>query len=224
MPDSPAAEAGLEVHDVITRISGEAVASSEDLTAAIAEMKPGQAVELDLIRGGKEQKIEAKLAPRPAHMAGGAPIQPMDLNQLNLDGIPAPFADRVRKMLEQNLAQPMFDLKLDEGGMVPGMGDALQLELGDALGELKIHGHDGFLMKQAMTIHLMDEEGSIEVKSNDGGKVITLRDNGGNVTWTGPWDTEQDKAAVPDEIRERIEKLNIDADGQGMRFDFQLDR
>jgi hypothetical protein len=35
----------------------------------------------------------------------------------------------------------------------------------------------------------------------------------------GPWDTEQDKAAAPEDIRERIEGMN-----QGNRFHFRLDQ
>ena len=41
----------------------------------------------------------------------------------------------------------------------------------------------------------------------------------GNVAWHGPWDTDQDKAAAPEDIRERIEKVHS---GSGNGFSFQF--
>jgi hypothetical protein len=61
----------------------------------------------------------------------------------------------------------------------------------------------------------MDEQGSIELKSTDGSKEVTIRDKENNITWTGPWDTEQDRAAAPDDVRQRVERLNLDTRIQG---------
>jgi hypothetical protein len=42
----------------------------------------------------------------------------------------------------------------------------------------------------------------------------------GQVQWEGPYDTPQDKDAAPPDVRERIERLNIDMDfkGNGLRL------
>jgi hypothetical protein len=61
----------------------------------------------------------------------------------------------------------------------------------------------------------MDEQGSIELKSNDGSKEVTLRDKDNALTWSGPWDTEQDKAAAPQDVRQRIDRLHLDSTFQG---------
>jgi hypothetical protein len=67
---------------------------------------------------------------------------------------------------------------------------------------------------------MMDDQGSVEIKSNDGSKEVTIRDKGNNITWTGPWDTEQDKAAAPEDVRTRVERLNFDTKfkGNGLRL------
>ena len=40
------------------------------------------------------------------------------------------------------------------------------------------------------------------------------------MTWSGPWDTAQDKAAAPADVRQRMESLNLDSDfkGNGLRL------
>jgi hypothetical protein len=57
---------------------------------------------------------------------------------------------------------------------------------------------------------MADANGSVELKSNKDGKEAIVRDPDDEITWSGPWDTEQDKAAAPPEVRERIDALNMD--------------
>lgn len=222
MPDSPAAKAGLEVHDVITRFAGTPVACSDDLTTAIQEHKPGDAVQLDLIRRGKPQKTDATLGNRPADLAGPT-IGPLD--QLNLDGIPDPFADRVRRMLEghRGEALPRFGQGFHD---IPADIDQAMREFQDRIRQMAddmpdIPDMGGIRMNHGTTFRLMDEEGSIELKSIDGGKEVTVRDAQGNVTWSGPWDTEQDKAGAPEDVRRRVERLNIEDHANGLRLKFR---
>ena len=67
------------------------------------------------------------------------------------------------------------------------------------------------------TIRMMDDKGSVEIKSTGEATEVTVRDKANEIIWSGPWDTEQDKAAAPDEVRERIEKRNI---GGGLKLQF----
>jgi membrane-associated protease RseP (regulator of RpoE activity) len=61
---SPADKAGLRVGDILTRIDGEAIESSWDVTAAVRPKKDGESVGLDIVRGGREQSLNATLAER----------------------------------------------------------------------------------------------------------------------------------------------------------------
>lgn len=222
MPDSPATKAGLEVHDVITRFAGGPVACADDLTAAIDGHSPGDVVQLDLIRRGEPQKLDVTLGNRPADLAGPA-VRPLD--QLNLDGIPDPFAERVRRMLEGH-----------RGELVPGFGQGIQdipADIDQAMRDLQgrmrqmaeeipgLPDMGGIRMNHGATFRLMDETGSIEVKSIDGGREVTVRDPQGNITWAGPWDTEQDKAGAPEDVRRRVERLNIENHANGLRLNFR---
>ena len=58
------------------------------------------------------------------------------------------------------------------------------------------------------------------MKSNDDSKEVTIRDKQDNVVWNGPWDTAQDKQAAPEDVRKRVDGLNIDDTfkGAGLRL------
>jgi serine protease Do len=196
-PDSPAAKAGIAVNDIITRVAGERVASALDLGEKIRAHKPGETIHLDVIHKGKSAGLDIALGSRPQ-----APDEMPDVQAL--DGIPKEMQDRIRDMKNRIGA---MELKLGglraDAGIVPGV---------PGMGKIEIHNGGA--------LRMMDPNGSVELKSNDDGKEITIRDHNDKVTWSGPWDTEQDKAAAPADVRQRIERLNIDTrvNGNGFRL------
>ena len=60
--DSPAAKAGIEVGDVITKIDGRPVEGSADLSRSIRSMKPGAKVNLTVWRAGKSREMAVTIA------------------------------------------------------------------------------------------------------------------------------------------------------------------
>jgi hypothetical protein len=230
MPAGPAENAGLAVHDVITHLGGEPVGSPEELTHRVTAHKPGDSVKVDLIHKGKPAVLEVVLGTRPDQLVMP---QPQALDQLNLDGVPQDLADRVRRMIEGNLGELKLDFGQNDQEAAPEVEDALRdmrermekamrgIQIPDIpQGGIQIP-QGGIKIHQGATLRMMDDEGSIEVKTNDDGKEVTVRDKDNQITWTGPWDTEQDKAAAPDDIRQRVERLNIDDAGNGLRFNFR---
>jgi S1-C subfamily serine protease len=61
---SPAAEAGIQPGDIITRFNGRDTATAEDLIAALRSTKPGDRVQLTVLRGDKTQQITVTVAER----------------------------------------------------------------------------------------------------------------------------------------------------------------
>ena len=68
---SPAAEAGLKQGDVVTELDGEPIAGTEDLVAAIAAHKPGEAVTLEIERGSGKTAVKVTLGTQPARSSTG---------------------------------------------------------------------------------------------------------------------------------------------------------
>lgn len=225
MPEGPAAKAGLVVHDVITNIAGDPVGSPEELTVRINARKPGDKIRMDVIHQGKASGIDVTLGERPAHLAAPAP-GPLD--QLNLEGVPEDLANRVRRMIEGNLGEMKLDFEKGVDQAAPQIEDAMRQmreQMGKAMEGFKLPEipqqggiQGGVEVHQGATFRLMDNDGSIELKSVEGGKEITVRDKDQNIVWTGPWDTEQDKAAAPEDVRRRVERLDFDAGGNGLKL------
>ena len=63
---TPAAEAGLKSGDVVVKVDGDPVGSSESLVASIRERSVGDKVSLTILRDGKQQNLTATLAAKPA--------------------------------------------------------------------------------------------------------------------------------------------------------------
>ena len=72
---SPAAKAGLQVEDVITKINGQPVTDEAELRNTIARTAPGQQVTLTVIRGGKEETLKATVGAIPDEQAAKPPAQ-----------------------------------------------------------------------------------------------------------------------------------------------------
>jgi predicted metalloprotease with PDZ domain len=76
-PDSPAATAGLQNGDVITRVDGRQVEDPQTLLNVLAQHKPGDKLKFQVERAGKEKSLEVTLGSRPARRPGeGAPGTP----------------------------------------------------------------------------------------------------------------------------------------------------
>ena len=109
VPDSPAAQAGLQPGDVITKVNGDSIKGPGDLSSDIAGISPGTSVNLGYVRAGKSETATVALQTLPANpntldaSAGAgaqssgnvgklslgltlAPLTPEESSQLNLPG------------------------------------------------------------------------------------------------------------------------------------------
>ncbi len=231
-PDGPAAKAGLAQNDIITRVSGKAVGSHDELREAVAGMKPGDEVSLDYLHRGDAKTATFALGampPRPAAIAG---MEPKPLENLMMNGVPPDQMQRIREAIEQNM-KAFEDLDAGRAGMPEEgllMGEGVHKRMQQMLQGLELRnlpgadlpGIGGFEMKgtSSSSIRMMDENGSVELKSRDGNKEVRVFGKDGKLQWEGPYDTPQDKEAVPEDIRARIDRLNIDTDfkGNGLRL------
>ncbi|MEX2446641.1 MAG: trypsin-like peptidase domain-containing protein [Dehalococcoidia bacterium] len=65
VPGSPAAEAGLQAEDVITHVDGEELVGESALASAMHGRRPGDTVDLTVLRGGAETGVEVTLDEAP---------------------------------------------------------------------------------------------------------------------------------------------------------------
>jgi serine protease Do len=65
VPDGPAGKAGVREDDVIRKVDGQPVKDNNDLLSQVASRKPGEKVELDILRDGKTVHATVALGLRP---------------------------------------------------------------------------------------------------------------------------------------------------------------
>lgn len=63
--NSPAAESGLAVGDIITKINDKTAINTRHMLNEVASLKPGSTVKLEVLRGGRSQTFNVTLAQRP---------------------------------------------------------------------------------------------------------------------------------------------------------------
>jgi serine protease Do len=70
-PDTPAARAGVRPGDVVVALDGEKIVTAGDLTTRLVQHKPGDEVELTIVRDRKKRQIRAVLGEFERQEAGG---------------------------------------------------------------------------------------------------------------------------------------------------------
>ncbi len=71
--DSPAAEAGLQAGDVIVAFNGQPVDSDTTLVRLVADVRPGQSVEIEFYRDGELESAQVELGERAANAPSEEP-------------------------------------------------------------------------------------------------------------------------------------------------------
>lgn len=214
-PNSPAGLAGLAEHDIIVAVEDATLSDQDSLRASLAKFKPGDEVTLKLVRRGKLIEQEVTLGEIEASQDAQAliPDQARDLNQLLRDQLGKQLGGFDNEQLRKQLLQEMERAFGPNGGK-----DLLEFKL-DLNGGNLLGGADKQLgFKGIGKMRFQDNEGSVEMDQSNGARELTIRDREGKVLFSGPYDSEIDKEALPEEFRDRVERLL----GSGGNGGFQL--
>jgi PDZ domain-containing protein len=171
-PGSPAAKAGLECNDLVTKVNSTPIHTADELTAAIHAAKPGQDVHITVQRPAQSGKpktltVTAHLTGTPAE--GGQPARP---TQAFL-GVVA--------MTHTTFTFP-FRVTIDVGNIGgPSAGLALTLGLLDVLSDGNLTG--GHRVAATGTINFDDSVGDVGGVAQ---KAVAVRRAGAQVFFVPP--------------------------------------
>ncbi len=70
---APAEQAGIQQGDVVVAVQGEPCRSMMQLAMAVGNLRPGEEVEVKVLREGEERELRIKLAERPSELDGRDP-------------------------------------------------------------------------------------------------------------------------------------------------------
>lgn len=219
VPESPAESAGIAKNDIVFEFEGEAVTSPQHLSELVRKKAPGDEVSVAVIQRGDKNDLTVTLGERPDHLpeaenaAGedappGIQLELGDVGELKFDIQPllrGGNADELKKQMEKMRAQMQQQLKgmmdLEDLGDLPGAADVM-----------------GMMSKSMM---FSDGNGSIKIETKDGKTHVTAKDADGNVTFEGPANSEEDRAKIPEDVREKLDQFessNIQLDFKGFNF------
>jgi hypothetical protein len=201
---SPAAEA-LKEDDVLTKLDDQILVNQPQLGVLVRAKKEGEEVRLTVVRAGKEVNLRVKLGSHDVPKFAG--------NTRILNG-PGGFGGAM------SMAGGLAQLR-----ELPGMDDDHARDVLRLIGR----EHQNFLARpnvrivhrgsgQGSTIldlpnsniSYSDDEGAIEIKSEEGKRELTVKDAKGKVTFQGPINTEEERKKLPPEVMKQLEKLDRD--------------
>ena len=208
---SGAFKAGLRKNDILMSFDGKNIVSPLDLRDAVKNREVGDEVVVEFIRKGEKQKEQVVLESRPQGLPGFVPPGMRGMGRLQqvwpqMGQMPAEaqqHIEKLRNMIDQEFAGVGLGLKLNE---------LLEGELPEGDGEIDMN----FDAQSSAT--WSDGKGSITMSMRGGQSEVQVRDTNGDVVFEGPWETEQDKAAVDPEVRNRIENMGVQRQGNQLKF------
>jgi len=201
---SPAADI-LKEDDVLTKLDDQILVNQQQLGVLVRSRKEGDEVKLTVVRGGKETTVKAKLATHEVPKMAAA---------FSFSGGPGGMTWSMGA-LPEGLARLR---------QMPGMDDDHAKDVLRMIGRehrnfmatpgVRIFRREGkgstILDLPNSNISYSDDDGSIEIKADDGKRELTVKDAAGKVTFQGPINTEEERKKLPPEVVKQLEKLDHD--------------
>jgi hypothetical protein len=240
-PGSPAAAAELVPFDVLTKYDDQILCAAVQLSALVKRTGTGKTATLTVLRGGKEMTVPVKIGEREADvtMQVIAPGMPgMGFGQGGVaitnivpgQGLDQAALERLTEWAKsggvwQGQVQGVVPLPGGAPGIVPPPvppvpvpgGNQRWLFInpnGPPAGSGVTPGTPGAVQSQSQSISVFSSaEGRVELRTVNGKKTVSVFDAAGKEQYAGPYDTDADRAAVPEALRDRVEKAVAASDG-----------
>lgn len=229
MPDSPAAKAGLKENDVIVKLGDISLSGPQSVTEALTDKVPGDKVTAVFYRKGKRETADitldgGMLSAEEILAAQGDPrTQPRVLPSVRRQmAPPAGMAGRsalpqrildMQQMMDDFLKDSAIDdFRMDDiisrMDLTPGAAQMLRSLQGlhqmpmPPMGKVSGGGHS------SSSVQMSDAKGTIVVSSSSQtGTTVHVTDASGKVLYSGPYNTQEEKEAVPEAVRERLKHI-----------------
>lgn len=237
IPDSPAAKAGLKENDVIVKLGDMSLSGPQSITEALAGKVPGDKITAIFYRNGKREtadltldagtlsaeeilaaqgdpRTQTRISPFSPRRTppGGFSARPA-LPQGLLGAHPGAAMDRMQQIMDEFLRDSVIDdSRMDDVfnrmNLTPGAAQVLrnlqQLQQMPMPSMGNVPGGDANIS----SVHMSDNNGSIVISSNSQtGTTVRVTDAAGKVLYSGPYNTQEEKDAVPEAVRERLKNI-----------------
>ena len=207
--NSPAADSGLKLHDVLLQLDDQILVNSSQLKALVQMKESGDIITLKILRKGKPKilkvtlsEIERQLPRSGNHYSNLGDLDVFLENQLPKTKLP--FDSSILNLLKKHgFSQipngPNSRIKnkrfFDFENPIHGSRE----------GDSQSHSYSS----EQKNIILSDENGTVEFSEKDGHKWLKVKDSEGKIIHEGPVNTEQQIQELPNSIREKLQKMDL---------------
>jgi hypothetical protein len=232
LPDSPAANAGVQRHDVLKLFNDQQLVDPGQLATLIRARGKDAEVSLTLLRQGQEQKVTVKISERM--MPDRKPFPLGDELRRNLENLPGTVRDSLRPLQDgvKNFQDRMrdFQQRFQEWQKNPSAGPAPEVPQFEGVPDNPFGPRPIDILREARRggaaevkaiaggntstwntsqarVFLKDDTGEVELSSANGHRTVTAKNAQGVITFSGPVDTDEQRRALPEDIRKKVEKM-----------------
>ncbi len=213
VPKGPA-EGVLQQHDILLKLDDQILIESRQLAVLVRNKKQGDEVSLTYLRAG--QKATAKVTLGQHEVPKLSAVLDMGADGLGFAAeragpaarvfeLPLSAAGRSREETDQVLA--LIDQARAQHGS-SGQHGPVRIQIdrqgGPGFRAMSINTADSNLV-------FSDDAGTLQLSHKDGAKTLVAKDAKGVELFSGPVTTPEERKALPDAVRARLEKL------EGMR-------
>ena len=216
VPDGPAAAAGVKESDILKMLNDQILTEPDQLSKLIRSFPEGTNVTLTILRKGTESKVTVRLGKRdmPArHGMNGFDkhwnFGDGDFGMMgNLQDL-KDLGNTQKGLIRDAVQRARDEVQRAKDEMVRARDEARR-----AVRDVRVSTTDNNGTISTTRIDLgkaqivfSDAKGEMKIDSIDGKKQLTAKDPQGRLVFSGPVETEEDRAKMPADVRERFEKL-----------------
>lgn len=235
LPDSPAAKAGVQKHDVLTMFNDQQLVDAAQFATLVRAAGKDADATLTLLRAAKEQKVSIKIGERMAPQRMSLPSGNEWREQF--ERFKGPAQDSLRKLQDkmkeygekmreyqerlknwqknpsEQMPQPPPPpaVEPEHAGMQIDPADVLVQAQPGGPRRIRFWRPDGAVSYNTADakVFIRDENGEIEMSSKDGKRMVIAKNPQGAVTFEGPVDTEEQRKALPEEVRRKLDSIQV---------------
>ena len=240
LPDSPAAKAGVQRYDVLTKFNDQQLVDPGQFATLVRALKKDTEASLIFIRKAQEQKVtvtieerllpERRSYPSPGMFPGG------DIRRMNGDVDKArnqmqdyaarmqerarAYGDKMREYQErmkdwqknpsaEKPQPPEPPAAEPTSGIQPE--DILREVRPGGVAQIRLLKPDGVVTYNTANAKLLmkDDTGEVELTTHDGKRSLVARNAQGETVFDGSIDTEDQRKALPEDVRKKIELIEV---------------
>jgi serine protease Do len=206
-----AAEGVLQQHDILLKLDDQILIEPHQLSVLIRNHKEGDEVTLTYIRAGKQATAKVKLTtheitkvsvidtnmPRAFGYATGTTGDGrLEMHVKRPEGLEGEEWNRVLSLLQRSRGAPDGP----PGSIPPGA--RIRIDHGNGPGFRAMSVNTG-----NSNLAYSDDQGSLDLTMKDGTKMLVAKNAKGEQLFSGPVSTPEERKALPQNVRERLEKL-----------------